>query len=46
VKERKKMVLSVFLVKYLCISSYHKYKVKYIKLKMMKLILIRVIIGK
>jgi len=40
-KERK-IVLSA-LVKYWCILHYHKYKVEYIELKMMKVLLIRVI---
>jgi len=39
------MVLSVF-VKYLCILLYHKYKVKYIELRVMKIVLIGVIIEK
>ena len=42
---RKKIVLSV-LVKYWCIFHYHKYKVEYIELKVMKRVLIRVIKGK
>jgi len=41
----RKIVLSAF-VKYLCILHYHKCKVKYIELEMMKVILIRVIKGK
>jgi len=40
VKERK-MVLSVF-VKYWCIHHYHKCKVEYIELGMIKIVLIRV----
>jgi len=36
------MVLSV-LVKYLCIFHYHNCKLKYIELRVMKVILIRVI---
>ena len=39
------MVLSVF-DKYWCILLYHKYKVKYIKLGVVKVVLIRVIIKK
>jgi len=39
------MVLSV-LVKYWCIYHYHKCKVEYIELRLMKVVLIRVIIGK
>jgi len=39
------MVLSAFL-KYWWILHYHKYKVKYIELRMMKVLLIRVIKGK
>ena len=38
------MILSAF-VKYWWILHYHKYKVEYIKLKMMKVVLIRVIKG-
>jgi len=37
------MVLSVF-VKYLCILHYHKCKVKYIELGVMKIVLIKVVI--
>jgi len=44
-KEREKIVLSAF-VKYWCILHYHKCKVEYIELEMMKVILIRVIKGK
>jgi len=39
------MVLSA-LVKYLCILHYHKCKVKYIELGVMKVVLITVIKGK
>jgi len=39
------MVLSV-LVKYWCILHYHKCKVEYIELGVMKVVLIRVIKGK
>jgi len=39
------MILNA-LVKYLCIYHHHKCKVKYIELRMMKVILIRVIIEK
>jgi len=39
------MVLNAF-VKYLWILYYHKYKVKYIELRVIKVILIRVIKGK
>jgi len=39
------MVLSDF-VKYWCIFHCHKCKMKYIELRMMKVVLIRVIIGK
>jgi len=39
------MVLSAF-VMYWCILHYHKCKVKYIELRVMKVILIRVIIRK
>jgi len=34
------------LVKYWCIYHYHKCKVKYIELRVMKVVLVRVIIGK
>jgi len=39
------MVLSV-LVKYWCIYHYHKYKVEYIELRVIKVVLIKVIIEK
>jgi len=39
------MVLNAF-VKYWCILHYHKCKVEYIELGVMKVVLIRVIIGK
>jgi len=44
-RERKKTVLSA-LVKHLCIHYYHKCKVKYIELEVVKVVLIRVIIEK
>jgi len=43
-KERE-IVLSA-LIKYWCIFHYHKCKVEYIELGMMKVVLIRVIKGK
>jgi len=39
------MILNAF-VKYWWILQYHKYKVEYIELEMMKVVLIRVIKGK
>jgi len=39
------MILNI-IVKYWCILHYHKCKVKYIKLEVMKVVLIRVIKGK
>jgi len=42
---REKIVLSVF-VKYWFTHHYYKYKVKYIELRVMKVVLIRVIIEK
>jgi len=39
------MVLNV-LIKYWCILQYHKCKVEYIELRVMKVVLIRVIKGK
>jgi len=39
------MVLSIF-VKYWCIFHYHKCKVKYIELRVMKVVLIKVIFEK
>jgi hypothetical protein len=41
----RKIIISA-LVKYWCILHYHKCKVKYIELGVMKVILIRVIKGK
>jgi len=39
------MILSVF-VKHWCILHYHKCKIKYIELRVMKIILIKVIIER
>jgi len=44
-KRERKMVLSVF-VKYWFILLYHKCKVKYTEVRVVKVVLIRIIIGK
>jgi len=41
----REIILSVF-IKYLCILLYHKFKVKYIELGVVKVVLITVIIEK
>jgi len=46
INEGERTIILNVLVKYLCIRHYHKYKMKDIDLRVMKVILIRFIIEK